>query len=161
MGRTGLNLRNEGSSMDAEKTRKTAAKSGKSGKGTKEAWRSEFQRLWKELVPATGQATTVQGELIRAIGRLSDEACRNGNYNFDMGHRIQCKYLRENLKDPTVFSEVEIQEINQWIDRVLDAKHPNLNGYSSPYYRLAEKVVLWCKAKPDLIAHPLNPALRR
>ena len=147
--------------MAAETTRKTVAKSGKSGKGSKEDWRSEFQRLWKELVPATGQATTIQGELIRAIGRLSDEAYRNGNYNFDKGHRIQCKYLRENLEDPTVFSEVEIQEIDRWIDRVLDAKHPELSGASSPYYRLAEKVVMWCKAKPDLIPHRANPALRR
>jgi len=147
--------------MAAKTTHKTAAKSGKSGKGSKEAWRSEFQRLWKELVPATGQATTVQGEVIRAVGRLSDEAYRNGNYNFDKGHRLQCKYLRENLEDPAVFSEAEIQEIDQWIDRVLDAKHPDLSGSSSPYYRLAEKAVAWCKAKPDLIAHQLNPALRR
>ena len=147
--------------MTAKPTRKTAARSRKSGESSKEIWRSEFQRLWKELVPATGQATTVQGELIRAIGRLSDEAYRNGNYNFDKGHRIQCKYLRKNLEDPSVFSEGEIQEIDQWIDLVLDAKHPDLSGSSSPYYRLAEKVVAWCKAKPDLIPHPLNPALHR
>jgi hypothetical protein len=147
--------------MPAKTKRKTAARSGGSGKSSKEAWRSEFQRLWKELVPATGQAATVQGELIRAVGRLSDEAYRNGNHNFDEGHRIQCKYLRENLEDPTVFSEVEIQEIDQWVDRVLDAKHPDLSGSSSPYYHLAEKVVMWCKAKPDLVAHRPNPVLRR
>jgi hypothetical protein len=126
-----------------------------------ENWRSEFQRLWRELVPATGQAKTVQGELVRAIGRLSDEAYRNGNINFDKGHRIQCEYLRKNLKDRAVFSEAEIQEIDQWIDRILDAKNPDLSGSSSPYYRLAEKVVAWCKAKPDRIAHKENPALRR
>ena len=147
--------------MAAKAKRKTAAKSGKSNKGSKEAWRAEFQRLWKELVPTTGQATTVQGELIRAIGRLSDEAYRNGNYNFDKGHRIQCKYLRENLEDPTVFSEVEIQQIDQWIDKVLDAKHPDLSGSTSPYYQLAEKVVQWCRAKPELIAYRLNPVLHR
>ncbi|MFC5861760.1 hypothetical protein ACFPT7_05610 [Acidicapsa dinghuensis] len=147
--------------MAAKTTRKAAAKSGNSDKGSKEAWRSEFQRLWTELVPTTGQATTVQGELVRAIGRLSDEAYRNGNYNFDKGHRIQCKYLRENLEDPTVFSETEIQEIDRWIDRVLDAKHPDLSGSTSPYYRLAERVVQWCKAKPEPIAHQLNPALHR
>jgi len=147
--------------MAAKKRRISAANLGKNRKGSNEGWRPEFQRLWKELVPATGQATTVQGELIRAIGRLSDEAYRNGNYNFDKGHRIQCKYLRENLEDPTVFSEVEIHEIDQWIDRILDARHPDLSGSSSPYYRLAEKVVQWCKAKPELIAHQLIPALRR
>jgi hypothetical protein len=49
-------------------------------------WRTEFKRLWKELVPPEGQANTVQGELIRAVGKLKDEAFRNGNQNF--GKRI-------------------------------------------------------------------------
>jgi hypothetical protein len=128
---------------------------------TTETWRAEFQRLWKKLVPTTGQANTVQGELVRAIGRLSDEAYRNGNINFDKGHRILCKYLRENLKDPAIFTTDEIQEIDQCIDQVLDAKHPDLSGSSSCYYRLAEKVVRWCKAKPDLITRPPNPSLHR
>src|SRR6187399_3135026 len=30
-------------------------------------WRAEHRRLWTDLVPASGQAPTVQGELIRAI----------------------------------------------------------------------------------------------
>jgi len=147
--------------MVAKTTRKTGLKSANGGSASREAWRSDFQRLWEELVPAMGQATTVQGEMIRAIGRLTDEAYRNGNYNFDKGHKIQCKYLRENLEDPTVFSEVEIQQIDQWIDRVLDAKHLDLSGSSSAYYHLAEKVVMWCKAKPEPIAHEPNAALRR
>jgi hypothetical protein len=67
-----------------------------------ETWRSEFQRLWKQSVPANGQAKTVQGEMIRAIGRLSDEAYRNGKVNFDKGYKIQCEFLRKNLEDPTV-----------------------------------------------------------
>lgn len=99
--------------------------------------------------------------MIRAIGRLSDEAYRNGNINFDKGHRIQCEYLRENLEDPTVFNKTEIQEIDKCIDQVLDAKPPDLSGSSSCYYRLAERVVKWCKAKPDLIEHQPNPSLRR
>ena len=124
-------------------------------------WRSEFSRLWKELVPATGQATTVQGELIRAVGKLTDEAYRNGNSNFDKGHRILCKYLRVHLKDAAVFTAGEIEEIDQWVDQILDAEHPDLSGSTSSYYRLTEKIVRWCKSKPDLIPHQPNPALHR
>ena len=94
----------------------------------KKTWRSEFKRLWNELVPSQGQAKTVQGELIRAAGRLSDEAYRNGNINFDKGHRIMCKYLRANLDDPTVFSAEEIAEINECIDQILDASIPIFAG---------------------------------
>lgn len=45
-------------------------------------WQAEFARLWDELVPPRGQARTVQGELIRCVGRLTDEAYRNGNQNW-------------------------------------------------------------------------------
>ena len=74
--------------------------------------------------PTTGQAATVQGEVIRAVGRLSDEAYRNGNINFGKNHRMLCKFIRLNLEDPAVFSSEEIAEIDQCIDEVLDAKHP-------------------------------------
>lgn len=122
-------------------------------------WRTEFRRLWKELVPPQGQAKTVQGELIRAVGRLSDEAYRNGNMNFGKGHRILCNYLRTNLKDPSVFTDDELDEIDQWIDQILDAKHPDLRGSASCHYRLTEKVVRWCQLKKDLIPHKPNSAL--
>ena len=123
-------------------------------------WKTEFKRLWKNLVPLQGQAATVQGEVIRAVGRLSDEAYRNGNYNFRKGHRMLCQFLRKNLKDPDVFSAAEIQEIDQWINRILDAKNPDLSGSTSPYYRLAEKAVEWCQSKPDPIPHKPNRDLR-
>jgi hypothetical protein len=37
-------------------------------------WWEEHQRLWGELVPSNGQADTVQGELVRCMGKLTDEA---------------------------------------------------------------------------------------
>ncbi|WP_348262443.1 hypothetical protein P8935_21925 [Telmatobacter sp. DSM 110680] len=123
-------------------------------------WQAEFKRLWKELVPLQGQAATVQGEVIRAVGRLSDEAYRNGNCNFRKGHRMLCQFLRANLEDPDVFSATEISEIDNWIDRILDAKNPDLSGSTSPYYRLTERAVKWCQSKPDLIPHKPNSALR-
>jgi hypothetical protein len=122
-------------------------------------WRSEFNRLWKELVPPQGQAKTVQGELIRAVGRLADEAYRNGNINFGTGHKILCEYIRLNLKDPAIFDADEIQEIDRCIDEILDAEHADLRGSASCHYRLTEKVVKWCESKPDPIPHQQNPAL--
>ena len=123
-------------------------------------WQADFKRLWKELVPLQGQAATVQGEVIRAVGRLSDEAYRNGNYNFGKSHKMLCQFLRVNLKDSDVFSATEIKEIDQWIDRILDAKNPDLSGATSCYCRITEKAVNWCQSKPDPIPHEPNNALR-
>ena len=121
---------------------------------------SEFSRLWTELVPPNGQAETIQGELVRAAGRLCDEAYRNGNYNFGKNHKLLCKFIRQNLEDPTVFSGEEIEEIEQCVNEILDFKHPDIRGSVSCHYRLAEKVVRWCKLKTDLIPHKHNPNLR-
>jgi hypothetical protein len=126
-----------------------------------EAWRSEFKRLWDELVPPQGQADTVQGEMIRAAGRLADEAYRNGNINFDKGHRLMCKYLRKHLSDPEVFTPDEIAEIDSCVDRFLDARNPDVRLSGSCHHLIAEKVVKWCHWEPNMIPHLANPALRR
>jgi hypothetical protein len=127
---------------------------------TSKTWRTEFKRLWGELVPPQGQAKTVQGELVRAAGRLSDEAYRNGNINFGKNHKILCEFIRLNLEDSTVFNSEEIAEIDRCINEILDAEHPDIRGSASCHYRLAEKVVRWCESKPDLIPREPNPALR-
>ena len=45
------------------------------------AYQEEHDRLWKELVPASGACNTIHGELIRATSRLFYEFCNNGNCN--------------------------------------------------------------------------------
>lgn len=41
----------------------------------------EFTQLTEELVPATGMAKNLRGELVRAANRLYYEYCNNGNCN--------------------------------------------------------------------------------
>jgi hypothetical protein len=124
-------------------------------------WQAEFKRLWSELVPPYGQAKTVQGELIRITGRLSDEAYRNGNVNFDHDHAAMCQYLRQTLKDHTVFSAEEMEQIDRWIDRILEKDRPDIKGPGTCFSHLAEQVVRWCQAKKNLMPHELNTALDR
>jgi hypothetical protein len=45
------------------------------------AYQADHDRLWEALVPANGPCQTVNGELVRAIGRLIYEHCNNGNCN--------------------------------------------------------------------------------
>ena len=94
-------------------------------------WRTEFKRFWTDLVPPQGQANTVQGELVRAVAKLKDEAYRNGNQNFGANHRIPCKYVRETMADTEVFDDEEIRSINSSIDGVLDAEFPDVMGQAT------------------------------
>ena len=46
----------------------------------------EARSLWRTSIRCIGQADTVQGELLRAVEKLPDEAQRNGNLNWGGGH---------------------------------------------------------------------------
>ncbi len=43
----------------------------------------QFEEIWELLVPSSGAAQTMQGEVIRIAGRISDELSRNGGTNWD------------------------------------------------------------------------------
>lgn len=44
-------------------------------------YQDDYDLLWNNLVPSSGEADTLHGELIRAIGRLYYDYCNNGNIN--------------------------------------------------------------------------------
>lgn len=108
-------------------------------------------------MPASGQATTVQGELIRAVEKLRDEAHRNGNW--DGGFVILAEFLRTALVSSGVFSEQAVAEIEQDVDRLLSFESPEMDD--GPYDRLSDRVVEWARANPAPVAHQRNPALHR
>lgn len=55
------------------------------------------KRVWQDMVPARGQADTVQGELLRQSAKLRREACGNGNINWDEDFAWFCDNLRGTL----------------------------------------------------------------
>jgi hypothetical protein len=122
-----------------------------------EKYREEAGRLWRTYVPARGQAETVQGELIRAVEKLRDEAQRNGNVNWGKGHVILSNYLRNTLIDSGPFDAAAVEEIGRDIDRVLDFEHPETDD--DPYNRLSDRVVEWARAHPHPVPHERNPGL--
>jgi ssDNA-binding Zn-finger/Zn-ribbon topoisomerase 1 len=60
---------------------KKHTKLGKSYWNRTGAYNKEYTKLEKQLVPDSGEANTVHGEMIRAIGRLFYDFCNNGNCN--------------------------------------------------------------------------------
>jgi len=111
----------------------------------------EAQQIWKEQVPADGQADTVQGELLRAVEKLRDEAQRNGNTNWDQGHEILVAFLKQKLLYESSFNEATKSEIQSDLKRILDYVHPETTD--ELYDRLADKVVEWALAHPEPVPH--------
>jgi hypothetical protein len=69
----------------------------------------ETRSLWRTSVPRRGQAATVQGEPLRAVEKLRDEAQRNGNINWDSSYETLIAYLRDNLLGSALFDHASVE----------------------------------------------------
>lgn len=117
-------------------------------------WKKEQAKLWKTLVPASGPAETLQGELIRLAGKLTDQAYRNGNMNWDDSYPTSWRFIGQKISDDTIFSEQEKKQIKDSIEEIIrDFEQPDLSGEGSAYYIVSQRVVDWCMAHPKPIAH--------
>lgn len=113
----------------------------------KETWQATLTRLGKELVPLSGEAETLQGELVRCIANLNDEAKRNGWMNWDKGDVESVEMLRRYLPEPGVFSEDVCQQINKALDVVTYAGKKGADEGEFAYEELtflAQRVAEWC-----------------
>jgi hypothetical protein len=87
------------------------------------------KKIWKEFVPPSGQAKTVQGELLRIVEKLKYESFNNGNGNWDRGFTTLVKYLSSKFLDENVFTKRELNEIKMVIGHLKNYKYPSLNEY--------------------------------
>lgn len=118
----------------------------------------EAKFIWNEFVPKSGQAETVQGELLRVVEKLRDEATRNGNGNWDKGFEIFISFLRETLLDENVFDDNSINKIKSTLSRLEEEENPYLED--DLYDELGDRVVEYYKhygSQP----HKSNPELYR
>jgi hypothetical protein len=125
----------------------------------------EYGKLWNKLVPASGQAKTVQGELVRAIGRLASESYRNGNINWDADFRTLVVYLKRHLADPAIFDAKTIATIKKDLTDIGSIGN-GTKGFSYPegedlYDRITDRVVEWCQHHAKPIPHKKSPKLTR
>ena len=118
----------------------------------------EEKQIWHSFVPKAGQSDTVQGEMLRAVERLRNEALDNGNMNWDEGFEIFLSYLQSKLADPKVYSDEQIRQSEQILVRLSDFDNPYLKD--DLYDFLSERVVDYYKfygSQP----HENNPNLYR
>ena len=126
------------------------------------SWKKEHTRLWETLVPGDGQADTLQGELIRIAGKLTDQAFRNGNMNWDADHEKMWRFVGQHLDDAATFSVEERKIIREKIEEIIrDNEAPDVSGDGCCYYIISEKVVDWCMAHPTPITHQKEISLKR
>ena len=72
----------------------------------------ECKYIWKNYVPERGQATCLQGELLREIEMIRYEAQDNGNVNWDDDYSYFCDFIARSLSEQPLFSGEEKAEID-------------------------------------------------
>ncbi|NQX28288.1 ankyrin repeat domain-containing protein [Microbacteriaceae bacterium VKM Ac-2854] len=85
----------------------------------------QHQELWELLVPSSGAAATVQGEVIRISGRIADERERNGGANWDSDYDAMAAAFERFTGSP-----VDPRAAVEWV-----LAHPDPVPLPAPDYR--------------------------
>ena len=109
------------------------------------SWEEQYEELWSFLIPSSGAAKTVQGEVIRIPGRVRDELDRNGGVNWDRDYRKMLQAMPQYLSLGIPLSDQELEETKELIAQVHGKDfddEPRLD-------RLCQLAIAWIKQNPD------------
>ena len=103
-------------------------------------------KIWTELVPKTGIANTVHGELLQAVEKLRDNAQHNGISKNRRQQKRTARFIRDTLIDSKLFDAAEIERIRTTTGRLIRNSRP----YTSDdiYDHLVDQVCIYYKEKP-------------
>lgn len=108
-------------------------------------WQEQYDELWNMLVPGKGKAQTIQGEMIRIVGRVTHEILDNGGINWNDDYRDMLHTLSEFLNQN---KEMETELIEE---AICITKHITVSTDKNTLYRLTEIIVKWVLANPEPI----------
>ncbi len=113
-------------------------------------WKEQFAELWEYLIPSSGPAKTVQGEVVRIAGRVRDELYRNGGANWNADYRKMLNDLPKHFASGTAFSPEELAETKA----LLSSIHAKGDDEDAAINRLCELAVKWVSANPQPMPLP-------
>ena len=108
-------------------------------------WEERYEQAWALLVPGSGSATTMQGEVVRIAGRVNDELLRNAMGNWDKEYRKMLTAISGYLQQGNPLSESELAE-------VADIQKHILEDDGTGTQRLCELATAWVVQNPQPIA---------
>ena len=109
------------------------------------SWEEQYEELWSFLIPSSGAAKTVQGEVIRIPGRVRDELDRNGGVNWDRDYRKMLQALPQYLSLGIPLSDQELEETKELIAQV----HGKDFDDGPRLDRLCQLAIAWIKQNPE------------
>lgn len=101
-----------------------------------------FNQLWEYLVPSSGQAITVQGEVIRIAGRVSDEIFCNGGINWDKHYQVMLDCWLNWLQSGQALNNETLSHA-KWVYQQL--YYGNGNGNDEALAQIKSISITWLK----------------
>ena len=123
-------------------------------KMTQQNYLEKGKYIWQNFVPTSGQSEFVQGELLRAIEKLRDEAQRNGNGKC---HSAFITYLKKKLSDNKLFDEETIKKIKRNLNKLDNDQKPYLEDDIYDY--ICDRIVDWYIFYGEDVKHINNAEL--
>ena len=84
-------------------------------RGYKPQHTEDLRVIWKTQVPSQGQADTLQGELLRQLEALRNEALGNGNVNWDDNFAWFCDFISGTLINANVYPQPRMNNVAEAI----------------------------------------------
>ncbi|ANE02885.1 ankyrin repeat domain-containing protein [Corynebacterium crudilactis] len=109
-----------------------------------ETWQEQFIEGYDFLVPAMGNAKSLQGEAIRIAGRISNEFHGNGGINWDKDFKRMAKFLNHICEQGVSLEERELEELAAAVKAVRKGRPDDDDIDTLP--RLA---TLWVMQNPE------------
>ena len=109
------------------------------------SWEEQYEELWSFLIPSSGAAKTVQGEVIRIPGRVRDELDRNGGVNWDRNYRKMLQAMPHYLSLGTPLSDNDLEEAKQLISQIYGKDFND----SLRLDRLCQLSLAWIEQNPE------------
>ena len=140
---------------------------------------NECNYIWKNYVPNSGQATCLQGELLREIEKIRYEAQDNGNINWNDDYSYCCDFIRKSLSAQSIFTKEEKEEIilimsylkecGEYAQKFNAGKITpnnvvveNLSYIDDNLYdRICDKIGKMQKSNPKPLPYKQNPKIKR
>ncbi len=101
-------------------------------------WQKQHEELWNLLVPGSGHANTVQGEVIRISGKVSYEILDNGSMNWDSDYKQLVNAWEDYIHMGNPLSEEQYKDAENVLKVIVKG-----DGDDEELNRMAELSVNW------------------
>ena len=114
-------------------------------------------KSYQKLIPKSGQADSIHGELFRCVAVLQEQAASD-NENWERGHRMMLDFLHTHLLS-RCFSFTRRDNPVEHLLKIKKVSQKGKSASKADFEKLSTWVLCWCRAHPNLIPHTKNPKL--